>query len=309
MWRRVWHLAGCTTLALAACGRSERSPGDESGGSTAGFAQGGGTNSGGTNSGGTNSGGTNSGGSAGAGASTGGKQATTGGASGGGGDTPLGGTAGALGGGPSTTDAGASTAGSASSSCNRYYHACGCGCCSAQTTQTCVYPGVGPDFDELIAADSARRMDTAGCASAGCSVGQDYFCCEPPPPEDDGAGYEASVYVGGYDRVWLNKTGAVDCSTFALTDKRPSGQAFPVELPPGSSWSVDEITRSPCGSSPVTPPRAIGAIGKFNLRLSGDACVVDAHLSAFFVDAQGGVDAERFDADGVPVSLSAAFCK
>lgn len=54
---------------------------------------------------------------------------------------------------------------------------------------------------------------------------------------------------------------------------------------------------------------AIGAIGKFNFRVSGEARVVDAHVTAFFARAEGGVDAERFDAEGVPVNLSIGQCK
>jgi hypothetical protein len=321
MWRRVWDMAGCTTLAwlaVSACGKADRSPGDESGGSTAataGSAKGGGGGSGsgsgggssGGSSGGSGSGSSGSGGTAGAAVGTAGQQAASGGASGTGGGTPLGGTEGALGGGPSTAEAGASTAGGASG-CNRSYHACGCGCCTTQTTQSCVYPGVGPSFDELVAADIARRNDTAGCATAGCSLGQDYLCCEAPPLEDEGATYEANVYIGGVDRLRLYKRGAVNCSTFALMGPKRGGQAFPIELPLDSDWELDQITRLPCISSAIGP-RAIGAIGKFNIRVSGDACVVDAHVTAFFADAQGVVDAERFDAEGVPVNLSLAFCK
>jgi hypothetical protein len=161
-------------------------------------------------------------------------------------------------------------------------------------------------MDELIDEDIARRNDAAGCAAAGCSLGLEYLCCQPPPPQAEEASYETSVYIGGYNRLRLHKTGAVNCSTFALVGPKLDGEELPVELP--ESWGIDQITRAPCTSSAIGP-RAIGAIGKFSLRASGDSCVVDAHLTAFFLDANGGVDAERFDAEGVPVNPSLGLCK
>jgi hypothetical protein len=161
-------------------------------------------------------------------------------------------------------------------------------------------------LDEIIAADMATHNDTAGCAAAGCSLAQDYICCVTPPPQDENASYETSIYIGGYDRVRLHKMGAANCSTLGLVGPKPAAQQFPVELP--AQWGIEQITRAPCISS-ATGPRAIGAIGKFNLRVNGDACVVDAHVTAFFSRADGGVDAERFDAEGVPVNLSIGQCK
>jgi hypothetical protein len=64
----------------------------------------------------------------------------------------------------------------------------------------------------------------------------------------------------------------------------------------------------PCTSS-ATGPRAIGATGQVSLRVSGASCVVDVHVTAFFTNAQGGVEAEGFDAEGVPVNLSVERCK
>ena len=316
MSRRAWDLAGCTTLAwlaLAACGKTAGAPVDESGGAsapTAGLAQGGsGAGSGsGASSGSRSDGGS---GTAGAAASTAGKQGASGGASGSGGGAPFGGTEDTRGGAPSTADAGASTAGGAGypSRCNSHYLSCGCGCCTGPTPlQRCVYEEVGPkSIDELVGDDNALRNDTAACAAAGCSLGIDYFaCCERPPAQPEVATYEASVYIGDYDRLRLYKRGAVNCSTVAMVSPKLGGEELPVELP--TNWAIDQITRLPCISS-ASGPRAIGAMGKFSLRVSGDACVVDAHLSAFFVNEQGGVDAERFDAEGVPVNLSVAFCK
>lgn len=202
-------------------------------------------------------------------------------------------------------EAGALGAGGVSS-CEGLYHACGCGCCPGQTaTTTCLYPALGQDIFTIIAADQAKAQDTVACANAACMTRQDYICCEAPPPSDDGASYETSVFIGGYDRIRLFKHGAVDCSTFTLVDGPPGGTEFPVETP--GNWAIEQITRLPCSSSAIGP-KAFGAIGKFSLRVSGDACVVDAHLAAFFGDAMQGVEAERFDADGVPVDIPVAQC-
>ena len=308
MLRRVWDLAGCTTfawLALVACGKTGGTAAEESGGAsaaTAGLAEGGSSASGAGN-------GSDAGsGSAGAAASTAGKQGASGGASGLGGGAPSGGTGDTRGGGPSSPEAGAGgEAGAPAPDCNNRYLSCGCGCCVGSTPpQRCVYPGVGKSIDELLGDDRALRNDTAGCAAAGCSQGVDYFCCEPPPPQPEVASYETSVYIGGVDRLRLYKRGAVNCSTFGLVSPQLHGEELPVELP--TSWAIDQITRLSCTSSAIGP-QAIGAIGKLSLRVSGDACVLDAHVTAFFPNAQGGVDAERFDAEDVPVNLSVAFCK
>ena len=317
MSRRVWELAGCTTLAwlaLPACGKIAGTPGNESGGASAATA---GSVEGGSGAGGGS-------GSAGAAASTAGKQGASGGASGssggapgsaGGapgsaGGAPFGGTEDTRGGAPSTADAGASTGGDAGPprGCNSRYLACGCGCCVGPTPlQRCVYQEVGPKtLDEIAGDDMALRNDSAGCAAAGCSLGIDYFACCEPPAQPEVATYEASAYIGDYDRLRLDKRGAVNCSAFALVRPKLGGEELPVELP--TSWGIDQITRLPCISSTIGP-RAIGAMGKLSLRVSDDACVVDAHLTAFFANAHGGVDAERFDAEGIPVNLSVAFCK
>jgi len=161
-------------------------------------------------------------------------------------------------------------------------------------------------LDEIIAADMAIHNDTAACAGAGCSRPQDYVCCAEPPPATESASYETSVLIGGFDRVRLHKAGAANCSTLGLVGPKSAGHEYPVELP--AQWGIEQITRAPCSSS-TTGALAIGAIGKFTLRSSNNACVVDAHLTAFFPRADGGVDAERFDAEAVPVTLATAQCK
>jgi hypothetical protein len=160
-------------------------------------------------------------------------------------------------------------------------------------------------MDQLISDDIARRNDAVGCAAAGCTLGFDYYCCEPPPPQAEEATYETSVYIGGYNRLGLHKMGALNCSTLALVSPELGGEELPVELP--TRWGIEQITRLPCTSSAIGP-RAIGAIGTVSLRASGDGCVVDAHVTAFFVNAEGEVDAERFDAEGVPVNPSLGLC-
>lgn len=289
MWHRVWGPASCLALLSFACGKSERTPNDnlDSGGSTAGgLARAGADTGGGTGGG--------------APLSAGGQGLTSSGG------TATGGAVSGLGGeGSEPAEAGAPAAGAASDC--EYYQACGCGCCGGQTPQAkCVYPDLGQDLNSIIADDVARRQDLTGCANVGCSVGQAYFCCEAPPPSNDGASYETSVFIGGYDRIRLHKQGAVDCSTFTLIDPKVVNPDFPVETP--GNWGVEQITRLPCSSSMIGP-RAIGALGTFSLRVSGDACVVDAHLTAFFGDAVQGVEAERFDAEGVPVDVPLGSCK
>ena len=56
-------------------------------------------------------------------------------------------------------------------------------------------------------------------------------------------------------------------------------------------------------------PNAIGAIGDFSLHVVNGACVVNAHLAAFFSNAQHGLQTVRFDADAVPVDIPVGECK
>jgi len=290
-------------LAIASCAKIERSPDEQTVAGAAGMGNGGSGDGGRTPSAAAAGKPASSGAAGTGGAASGGGAASSGGTAGSGEGPLLAGTSGSLGGGPTSTEGGGSSAGG-SPGC--HYEACGCGCCIAPNVPVCVYPGVGSTFDEIVAADIARRTDTVGCAAAGCSVPRDYLCCVEPPPSAESASYETSVYIGGYDRVRLQKTGAVNCSTLVLVAPKLAGRDFPVELP--TQWTLEQITRARCISS-ATQPSAIGAIGKFSFRVSGDACVVDAHLTAFFPRVDGGVDAERFDAEGVPVNLSIGQCK
>ena len=291
MWQRVWGVASSLLLLSSACGNSERDSAQEPGGA-AGTATSAGS-------------GAISGGGSGGSVSVGGRNLTEGGSN------AMGGMIATLGGQPSEPgEAGAPAAGGAAA-CSEYYQACGCGCCAIQPAPaTCVYPDLGEDLSEIIAQDAARRMDRVGCANVGCSSGQGYYCCAAPPvSSDDGASYETSVYVGGYNRIHLHKR-ETDCSTFTLRQRSPADpqnpDAFPVEVPGG--WEIEAVTTLPCASS-VTRPQAIGAIGHFSLRVEDDACVVDAHLAAFFVNDERELQTLRFDADAVPLSMPLDQCE
>jgi hypothetical protein len=293
MWYRVWGVASCLVSLLMACGRSERDGVDESdtmAGKSTGASTTGGT-------------GVISGGGAGASVSRGGMAVVEGGSN------TMGGASVALAGQPSEPGEGGAPAAGGAAACG-YYHACGCGCCGVPSSiATCLYPDLGEDLTEIIEQDVARRMDAASCANVGCSTGQDYFCCAAPPASDDGASYETSVYIGGYNRIHLHKR-AEDCSTFTLRQRSAADpvdpDAFPVEVPAG--WEIEAVTTLPCASS-MTQPKAIGAIGKFSLRVVDDACVVDAHLAAFFSNEQRALSTLRFDTDGVPVDVPIGECK
>lgn len=208
------------------------------------------------------------------------------------------------------SEAGASAMGG-SGGCLGSYRACGCGCCSNQTARRkCVYPSLGQDLTRIIAADVKLSRDTAACANVACSMGETYFCCEDAPQDGDAATYHTSLSFGGFDRIRLHKL-STECSTFTLLS--PAGPAaaqepgvFPVEVPTG--WALESVTTLRCTSSAIGPG-AIGAIGQFSLRVLGDACVVDAHLTAFFSDDAQEVRRVRFDADAVPLDLPVARCK
>ena len=223
----------------------------------------------------------------------------------------MGGAGGGLGGEPNEpAHAGAPSAAGAAS-CSGYYHACGCGCCggSSASPGACVYTDLGQDLSAIVAEDVARQQDTQGCASVGCSLGRDYFCCAAPAATNDGATYQTSRYIGGIDRIRLHKM-ATACTTFELQQTVPTNpvdpNAFPVQLP--AAWKLESVTSLPCTSS-ATGPRAIGAIGKFSLRVLEEACVVDAHLSAFFSNDQRELNTVRFDAEAVPIDLPVSQCQ
>ncbi len=254
-------------------------------------------------------------GSAGGPVSTGGVSVSVGGAQAVGGTPTMGGQTVTVGGAsPDPGDggeAGALAAGGAPA-CDGSYHACGCGCCAGQASvASCVYPDLGQNLDKVAADDAARKADVAGCSAAGCSVGKDYVCCAAPPPSNDGASYETSLFIGGINRVHLSKMLLPkECSSFVLQQAPPTTpadpQAFPVKLPAG--WKIESIRSLPCSSSAIGP-NAIGAIGDFSLHVVNGACVVTAHLAAFFNNAQLGLQTVRFDADAVPIDISVGECK
>lgn len=286
-------------MLLLACGKSERDHADEG---SAGMAP---SSVAGTSS-------ISSGGSAGTSATTGGASVASGGVSTtGGGAQAMGGMSVTLGGAmPEPGEAGAPAAGGAAA-CSGYLHACGCGCCGVQPSPAkCVYPDLGEDLSEVTAQDLATKMNSAGCANVGCSIGQDYFCCAAPPARNEGASYETSLLIGGIDRILLHKMATPNCGTLTLQQRYPADpedpQAPPVELPAG--WKLETVRTLPCSSSAIGP-NAIGAIGSFELRVLNGSCVVDVHLTAFFTNDKRELSTERFDADGVPVGLSVAECK
>jgi hypothetical protein len=160
---------------------------------------------------------------------------------------------------------------------------------------------LGQDLSAIVAADAATKQGP-GCATAGCNFGRDYFCCAAPPATNDGATYQASLVISAIDRIRLNKM-ATACSTLSIEQSftaNPDPNAFPVQLPAG--WKFETATTLPCISSAIGP-RAIGAIGKLSLRVQGTACLIDAHLTAFFTNDTPEVSSVRFDADGVPLDI------
>jgi len=237
-------------------------------------------------------------------ASEGGKAATGGHAAAAGDASAAGGQAeaGAPSGGGADNRGGAAT-------CSGSYRACGCGCCVGQPASLgCVYPELGQDLASIITADTARRQDTATCASAGCSAPLDYVCCESPPPAVEQATYTASLLIAAIDRIRIDKT-ATDCTSLTLRERSPGAPApsgFPLETP--TRWEVQQATRLACTSS-STKPLAIGALGKLVLRVVDDACVADVHLTLFFGDSTQNVDAERLDADALPIDLPLIQCE
>jgi hypothetical protein len=295
MWRRVGGAISCAVWLLLACGRAEQgtpNADDSAGASTAGVTS-------------ASSGTGNSAGSA---VSAGGAVAQAGNATSGGDAPNVGGRAeaGTAAGGGASAGGESSVGGAAS--CNGSYRACGCGCCVGLTPAlTCVYPERGDDLAAIIAADLARRSDLQGCSAVGCSIGEEYVCCESPPPSAEQASYLASRLIGGIDRIVISKMTS-DCSSLTLRQRGPSPPGrpeIPLETPPG--WEFDRGTSMPCASS-ATRPLAIGALGTVSLRVLDDACVADVHLALFFSNEAAVVDAERFDVDALPIDLPVASC-
>lgn len=308
MWCRTWGLASCLVWLAFACGKTEPGDGhdDAGAGSTAGSA-GATTTDGGSTA--TVGGRPNS-----AGSSAGGRSGSSAGAAGHpssvGGSNAVGGASSAMAGQPSEPEQAGAPPEAGASGCGDYYHACGCGCCvGSMSPATCVYTDLGQDLAAIVAEDVAKKHDLQACAAAGCNIGHDYFCCAAPPATNDGASYEANWIVGAIDRIQLYKAATV-CSTLRLEQTfsvtPPVENPFPVEVPAG--WKLEMVTSLPCTSSAIGP-RAIGAIGKISLRLLNGACVVDAHLAAFFTNDRRELNSVRFDADGVPLKLSVGQCK
>lgn len=295
MWRRAGGAVACALCWLLACGKAERQPSDldedSAGSSTGGVASAGTAN---TSSGGNVSAAAGAGGSI----ALGGSAASGGEAAGGkasGGEPEAGKPA--TGGEPSAGGA---------PSCEGTYRACGCGCCGGQTASiTCVYPASGDDLAAIIAADKLAS-ESPLCASAGCSAGLDYVCCEALPPVADLALYVAQVTVGGLNRLELRKQLGV-CTNLVLIQPSAAPTDLPLETPAGWAPELAGSRHLPCSASSLGP-KAIGAIGKLGLRVLGNACVLDAHLTLFFAANAQDVQAERFDVDALPVDLPLPEC-
>jgi hypothetical protein len=303
MWHRGWGGTSCVVLVAFAfafaCGKAERDNGEGYDGRAGSMLGGAGSMLGGAPS---TSAGSADGGTSGSSVSSAGAPVTVGGSN------AMGGAGSALGGEPNEPDQAGAPSTAGAPSCSGHYLACGCGCCGTTASPgACVYPDLGQDLTTVTAEDVAKK--TGDCAAVGCGIGRDYFCCAAPPPTNDGASYQASVLIGGVDRLTLYKV-AKDCSNFVLQQTFPANPVdpnpFPVEVPAG--WKIESVTTLPCISS-AFGPKAIGAIGKFSLRVLNEACVVDAHLSAFFTNDQRALNAVRFDADGVPIALPVSQCK
>ena len=302
----------CVAFLAFACGKSEPGIGegnghDDGGLGSATAGSGSMTDSAGSTVGGagSSSGGSTAAGASGASVSTAGAPISAGGAQ------ALGGASSALGGKPSESEQAGAPSAAGAPSCGGYYQACGCGCCGGVSASrgTCVYADLGQDLSAIIAEDLAMKHDIQSCAAIGCSLGRDYFCCAAPPATTDGATYQTSRYIGGVDRIRLHKM-AVDCSTFVLQQTFPANPVepnpFPVEVPAG--WKLESVTSLACTSSAIGPS-AIGAIGKFSLRVLDETCVVDAHLAAFFSNDKRELNTVRFDADALPIDLPISQCQ
>jgi hypothetical protein len=203
---------------------------------------------------------------------------------------------------------GGEASGGSAASCSGSYRACGCGCCVGQVSPlTCVYPERGDDLAKLIAADIASKSDLRACSAAGCSVGEDYVCCESPPLSAEQASYLAERLIGGDERIVISKR-ASNCSWFTLRERGPSPpgrKTFAVETP--AFWQFDRGATATCDAS-VPPPFAIGALGTVSLRELDNLCVADVHLALFFGTDAHTVDAERFDVDALSTDVPLASC-
>ncbi len=194
--------------------------------------------------------------------------------------------------------------------CGGEYVACGCGCCGGTgdtAVPRCYYPDLGESVASVTAADLQTKADPK-CAMAGCSLGMRYVCCPAAVSSPtDSATYQAEGYIGGLNRIRITKMGNPICVDLTLTQPGSGATgAFRVDVP--ATWGVQAATRARCtASSP--PPQAIGASGQVSLRRQGAACVLDVHATTFFLAADGSVQTERLDADGLEIKgASAGMC-
>lgn len=331
---------GCSLVVIAftACGRAEEDgPGGASGGVSGGrSASGGASHEGGVGGIAPGRGGTSSLAGAGGAPFVTGGVATSGGASAGGAAAAAGAGAGADAGGDDgggraqggTSSAGAkgfsggdsarggadgggsSVAGAGGEGECSTYALCGCGCCGTGPTRVsrCYYPEAGERLDELIAADR-EQASNPGCANAGCALGELTACCLRGTAEAEVATYTASYYIGGIDRITINKTSADGfCATAVLAAPISGGVHAALETP-GGAWSLQRGAAALCAMS-ATWPEFVGATGSVTARAEGNGCVLDIHATFFTPNASGGVSPVYFEADGVPLSgPGPSFCR
>jgi hypothetical protein len=134
----------------------------------------------------------------------------------------------------------------------------------------------------------------------------DYVCCEAPPPTAEQAQYTATAIIGGLNRFELQKQTGI-CTNLVLVQPATAVVDLPLQTPEGWTPELARSRHLPCSASSLGP-KAIGAIGKLGLRVLGNACVLDAHLTLFFAANVQDVQAERFDVDALPINLPVGEC-
>jgi len=190
--------------------------------------------------------------------------------------------------------------------CAGEYNACGCGCCGGiPHTTSCYYPSLGDTVADIAERDRASKA-SQDCSLAGCSRGTRYVCCEPASPEPAaGTSYSADLYIGGYNRLTINKTGTHCAGLLFLQPGLQPDEAGQWRIDTPDHWVATSANSGSCEDAGARE-YAIAALGSMVFRASGVGCVVDLHATLYFAQATGPVTTVRMDVDGLLVPMMSA---
>jgi hypothetical protein len=106
------------------------------------------------------------------------------------------------------------------------------------------------------------------------------------------------------EHITVTKHG-VDCAILYFSTNQGSGLAWTMETP--ERWVLDVGGPTACADArAILRMASNGVLGSFALRKSGDACLIDLHVTVYALTDEGDLKTIRMDLDGAEVGGNVA---